>query len=132
MIAPVKEKTTNVISCKVFKEPDVEEPDDFVLRINPITAHAGETLRWVFYDKESRKEVDHIFSIWFPEAGVFVTPLISVMHNGAVEATIRDDVRKDVPADKLLVYEYCIYDHSEHEFVTCHSHPRIEIPGAGG
>ena len=107
--------TRKVRPGKVRREQVVGKPDTFELRIKPIKADAGDTIRW-------EADAGHAISIWFPHAGVFVTPVIAVMHEGPVEATIRDDAPDGV-------YEYAIYDHTEHQFVTCESHPRIEIPG---
>ena len=121
--------TKTVVQAIVYKEP---VGSGFVLKIDPITAHAGDTIEWSWGD---HSKPQHIFSIWFPQAGVFVTPLIAVMHKGTIEATVREDVRDRVaplpplPPEEVLVYEYCIYDHTEQEFVTCQSHPKIEIPG---
>lgn len=108
------------------KEVVIEKLSTPVLRIDRIRANPGDTIRW-------EVDANHKISIWFPHAGVFVTPVIAVMHEGSVEATIRDDVLDGVKdADRPLVCEYAIYDHTEHEFVTCESHPKIEIPGSGG
>jgi plastocyanin len=91
-----------------------EKADTWELRIDRVKANPGDTIRW-------EADGGHAISIWFPHTGVFVTPVIAVMHEGPVEATIRDDAPDGV-------YEYAIYDHTKHKFVTCESHPRIEIP----
>jgi hypothetical protein len=128
MAAAIAQKT--VVDAKVYKGPDKNNPGVLMTKVDPVTALKGQTIRWAFYDAQSGEEIDHVFSIWFPIAGVFATPMIAVMHNGAVEATISTDVRKNAKDEKeVLKYEYCIYDHTEQEFVTCQSHPRIEIPG---
>jgi len=104
--------TKTVVQAIVYKEP---VGSGFVLKIDPI----------------DHSKPQHIFSIWFPQAGVFVTPLIAVMHKGAIEATVREDVRDRVaplpplPPEEVLVYEYCIYDHTEQEFVTCSPRPTL-------
>jgi len=115
--------TKTVVEAKVHKQA---VGTGFELKIEPITAHKGDTIKWFWgeYGKPA-----HTFSIWFPQPGVFVTPLIAVMHNGTVEATIREDIRDGVPPDEVLKFDYCIYDHTEQEFVTCQSHPKLEIPG---
>jgi len=95
------------------------------LKIGVIEANPGETIRW-----EVENEPEHVISVWFPDAGVFVTPLIAVMHKGPVEATVRDYTPSRT-AEKR-VYEYAIYSHTERRFVTCQSHPKIELPGGGG
>ncbi len=86
----------------------------YELKIDRIQADRGTTIRW-------EAATDHIVSIWFPDAGVFYSPVIAVQHKGVVEATIRRDAKDGL-------YEYAIYDHTEREFVTCESHPKIEIP----
>ena len=134
MDAPTKEKemkTRRLRSFKISKETRKETDKETgkviekeVLKIDRIFANPGDTIRW---------EVDdtHTVSIWFPHTGVFVTPVIAVMHEGSVEATIRDDVLATIEGDIPMVYEYAIYDHTERQFVTCESHPKIEIPKAG-
>ncbi len=107
--------TKTVRECEVSREPVPKEPGKFEMRTKLIKANAGDTIHWEVVD-------NHAISIWFPGAGVFVTPVIAVMHVGPVEATIRDDAPDGV-------YDYAIYDHTEGEFVTCESHPKIEIPG---
>ncbi|MCK4680114.1 hypothetical protein KAT82_03260 [bacterium] len=106
--------TRTARKCMVRREPVAKEPGEFEMRIDVIEANAGDTIHWEVVD-------NHAISIWFPGAGVFVTPVIAVMHVGPVEATIRDDA----PGGE---YEYAIYDHTEGQFVTCQSHPKIEIP----
>lgn len=86
----------------------------YELKIDRVRANAGDTIRW-------EAATDHIVSIWFPDLGVFYSPVIAVQHKGAVEATIRSDAKDGL-------YEYAIYDHNEREFVTCESHPKLEIP----
>ena len=118
-------KERRVRSFKIREEPvDPKDADGKTdvkrLRIDRIRANPGDTIRWEVDDK-------HKISIWFPHAGVFVTPVIAVMHEGSVEATIRDDA----PNGNPVVYEYAIYDHDKQKFVTCESHPKIEIPKSG-
>ena len=120
MNAPAAEKTRTVRNFAIWKETD-EKLNTSVLRIDRIKANPGDTIRW-------EVEAKHAVSIWFPDTGVFVTPVIAVMHEGSVEATIRDDVLEGVEDGKSVVYEYAIFDHTDHEFVTCESHPKIEIP----
>ena len=130
MDAPTKEKemeTRRLRSFKISKETRKETDKETgkviekeVLKIDRIFANPGDTIRWEVDDK-------HKISIWFPHAGVFVTPVIAVMHEGSVEATIRDDA----PNGNPVVYEYAIYDHDKQKFVTCESHPKIEIPKSG-
>jgi len=106
-----------LIACKIFEGTDAKlgtpEP-----RIDRIKANPGDRIRWEGYD-------EHEISIWFPDAGVFVTPVLAVMHEGPIEATIRDDAQGGV-------YSYAIYDHTEQKFVVCESHPKLELPGSGG
>ena len=119
MDAPTAEKARMVRSFAIWKETvETKETDEKtnkpVLRIEPIEANAGDTICW-------EGDAGHAISIWFPHSGVFVTPVVAVMHEGPVEATIRDDAQEGV-------YEYAIYDHTEHQFVMGGSHPKIEIP----
>jgi hypothetical protein len=90
----------------------------YELKVPRIKANKGDKIRW-------EPPEGHAVSIWFPDSGVFYTPSIAVMHLGPVEATVRDDAKDGV-------YEYAIYDHAEHEFVVCESHPKVEIPIPGG
>ncbi len=46
------------------------------------------------------------------------------MHRGTVEASV-------LPEAKEGVYEYAIFDHESKTYVTCESHPKIEIPKPG-
>ena len=114
------EKARMVRSFPIWKETD-EKTNKPVLRIDQIEANPKDTIRW-------EADTTHAISIWFPDTGVFVTPVIAVMHEGPVEATIRDKVEGGVQVGKTLEYEYAIYDHTEHKFVTCQSHPKIVIP----
>lgn len=95
---------------------EVDKAD--VLKVDRIKANHGDTITW---DVGNR-----IVSIWFPINVVFVSPVLAVKHRGSVTATIRDDAPEGV-------YEYAIYVHNEDgtggEFVTCESHPKLEIPG---
>jgi len=86
------------------------------LVIDRIYADPGDTIRWDVGDR--------LVSIWFPTPGVFSTPLIAVMHRGTVEASV-------LPEAKEGVYEYAIFDHESKTYVTCESHPKIEIPKPG-
>jgi hypothetical protein len=113
MGTPTTEKV--VRTCKV--EKTAAPRGGYMLHVDRIQANQGDTLRW-------EADPDHAISIWFPESGVFFTPSLAVMHKGAIEATIRDDAPHGV-------YEYVIYDHTEREFVTCESHPKVEIPKPG-
>ena len=97
----------------VAKDVLPESDEVVVLKIDRIVAFPGETISWDVGDR--------LVSIWFPDSGVFVTPVLAVQHKGTVEATIRSDA-------KPKVYEYAIYDHDGHRFVTCESHPKLEIP----
>lgn len=122
-----EKKTSRVRSFKISRETiEPKEGDEksstTALKIDRILANPGDTIRW---------EIDagHTVSIWFPDAGVFVTPVLAVMHEGSVEATIRDDVLEGESG--VIVREYAIFDHTDREFVTCESHPKIEIPKAG-
>jgi hypothetical protein len=85
-----------------------------VLQVPRISANPGDTIRW-----ESAK--GNTISVWFPQAGAFFSPTLGVMNKEIAEATIRGDAEAGV-------YEYAIYDHDEQEFVTCESHPKVEIP----
>jgi len=122
MSAPPVEKTRTVtVRSSAIRESKETEKDDSgkeieidVMRIDRVEANAGETIRW-------EAPADHAISIWFPHAGVFFTPVIAVMHEGPIEATIRDDAPDGT-------YEYAIYDHAEHRFVVCQSHPKLVIP----
>jgi hypothetical protein len=110
MSAPPTERVKRI--CKVEKM--AAEGGGYMLHVDRIQANKGDTIRW-------EADPDHSISVWFPQAGVFYTPQLAVMHKGAAEATIRDDA-----PDGL--YEYAIYDHAEGEFVRCESHPKLEIP----
>ncbi len=116
MITPPVEKTRIV---DILKVPDAKQPGGFAMMIKPIEANPGDTIHWRANGKDGGTE--HVLSIWSPKQGLFVTPLVAVMHEGPVAATILETAPDGV-------YEYCIYDHTEHKFVTCESHPRIEIP----
>jgi hypothetical protein len=119
MITPPVEKTSVERSFEILKVPDKEQPDGFVMKIDLIKADRGDTIRWRANGKDG--DTEHVLSIWSPKQGLFVTPLVAVMHKGPVEATILETAPDGV-------YEYCIYDHTEHKFVTYESHPKIEIP----
>ena len=113
MAGPLLEAVTR--TCKVSKVPSTG--GGYALKVDRIRASRGDTIRW-------EVAAEHVVSIWFPDSGVFYTPAIAVQHKGAVEATIRGDAKGGV-------YEYAIYDHTEREFVTCESHPKLEIPIPG-
>ena len=103
---------------RTYKVSKTKNPGGgYELKIGRIQAGRGDTIRW-------EAATDHIVSIWFPDAGVFYSPVIAVQHNGVVEATIRRDAKDGI-------YEYAIYDHTEREFVTSESHPKLEIPIPG-
>jgi plastocyanin len=113
MGTPTVERAT--VTCEIRK---VELPDGgYVLQVPRITANPGDKIRWVTWN-------DNSISVWFPQAGAFFSPTLGVGNKGAVEATVRDDAAHGV-------YEYAIYDHDEQEFVTCESHPKVEIPKPG-
>ena len=101
-------KIAKIVDGKAVTE-DVEQ-----MRIAKIYANKGDTIRWVI-------ENDHVLSVWFPDSGLFYTPVIAVQNKGMAEATIRSDAVGGL-------YEYAIYDHDAQEFVTCESHPKIEVP----
>ena len=101
------------VTVKAYDLRDEKSADGSVVRIERVVARRGETVRW--------DAGDRAVSIWFPDVGVFTTPVLAMMHRGAVEATI--------PADaKPGVYEYSIFDHDARKFVVCESHPKLEIP----
>lgn len=113
MAAPPLETVTETYQVKKVASTG----GGYALKIDRIRANRGDTIRW-------EVAAEHVVSIWFPDSGVFYSPAIAVQHRGAVEATIRGDAKEGV-------YEYAIYDHTEREFVTCESHPRLEIPIPG-
>ena len=110
MGAPPLERVTRTYEVKKVADKD----GGYVLKVAPAAANPGDTIRWEIAE-------DHLVSIWFPDSGVFYSPSVAVMHQGPVEAMIRTDAKRGT-------YEYAIYDHTEHEFVTCASHPKLEIP----
>ena len=124
MPAPAAVMTRTVTGYTIRRVTDAKTKIE-ELKIDAIKANPGETVRW-----EVENEPDHVISVWFPNTGVFVTPVIAVKHKGPVEATIHD-YTPDPDAAKQ-VYEYAIYSHTDGKFVTCQSHPKIEIPGGGG
>jgi hypothetical protein len=109
METPVVEKTT-----RDFEIKKVEEDGAYVLKVPRVEANRGDKIVW-------KPLNNHAISVWFPQAGVFYTPSLGVMHKGPVEAVIRDDAPDGI-------YEYAIYDHDEGEFVKGNSHPKVEIP----
>ena len=125
MAAPPAVMARTITGHAIRRVTDPKNGDLLELKIDPIKANPGETIRW-----EVEDEPEHVISVWFPDTGVFVTPVIAVMHKGPVEATVRD-YTPDLKAD-ALVCEYAIYSHTDRKFVTCQSHPRIELPGGGG
>jgi len=124
MDAPTAVVTRTVTGHKVrrVKNAETGRPE---LKIDRIKASPGETIRW-----EVENEPEHTISIWFPDTGVFVTPVIAVMHKGSVEATVRDYTPD--PDAEPRVCEYAIYSHTDGQFVVCESHPKLELPGGGG
>jgi hypothetical protein len=117
MGAPTDTRMT--VTARMREETSVEGK---VVRIDRVAANRGDTVRWEAPIDPSLGT--HTISVWFPTPGVFVTPVIAVMHRGAVEATIREDAEDGV-------YEYCVYDHTAGKFVVCESHPKLEIPPPG-
>ena len=113
MGAPIVE--TKTVVCEINK---VATNGGYVLQVPRVVANPGDKIRWETGN-------DHSISVWFPQAGAFFSPTLGVMNKGAAEATIRVDAEAGV-------YEYAIYDHDEQEFVTCESHPKVEIPIPGG
>ena len=105
---------TVTVTKATLREETVE--NKLELKIDRIRADRGDTVRWDVGDR--------VVSIWFPDSGVFVTPLLAVQHKGVIEATIRSNAQNGL-------YEYVIYDHDGHRFVTCESHPKLEIPKPG-
>lgn len=103
---------TGTMTYKITKKAN--SCGGYELKVDRVRADPGDTIRWEI-------AADHLVSIWFPDPGVFYSPVIAVQHKGAVEATIRSDAKDGL-------YEYAIYDHTEREFVTCESHPKLEIP----
>lgn len=102
---------TSTVREAVLREAGADK--NKVLKIDRVGANQGDTIRWEVGNR--------LVSIWFPESGVFVSPVLAVKHMGVVEATIPDDAEDGV-------YEYCIYCHDTGEFVVCESHPKLEIP----
>ena len=140
--APV-ETTRKVVPATFYWREIEDKPNEYELKVDPITtARAGDKIEWAFTGPTDPSDPDsatgvHTLSIWFPATGVFYTPLLTVMHPGKSEATIREDVwenpdekavRVDEHGARWLVVEYCIYDHTARRFVVCSSHPKIEIP----
>jgi plastocyanin len=103
--------------CDIKRVAAVGQPNVFELKTDPIKADPADTIRWEIVDT-----YEHVISIWFPGTGVFTTAVVADMIAGPVSAKVRDDAR---PGE----YEYAIYDHTDRQFVTCQSHPKIEIPG---
>lgn len=110
-VTTVGDQRTVTVNRVSLREEAVDKAVE--LRIDRIYADRGDTISWDVGDR--------VVSIWFPDSGVFVTPLLAVQHRGTVEATIRSDAPNGL-------YEYVIYDHTERRFVTCESHPKLEIP----
>jgi hypothetical protein len=106
-----EEERTVAVNKVSLREETVDKRVE--LKIDRIHADRGDTVSWDVGDR--------VVSIWFPDSGVFVTPLLAVQHRGTIEATIRSDAANGL-------YEYVIYDHTERRFVTCESHPKLEIP----
>ena len=104
-------------NCDIRKELVAGKTNVFELKTDPIMADPGDKIRWEVIDSH-----EHVISVWFPGPCVFASPVVASLHRGPVEAEIRDDAKPGV-------YEYAIYDHTEGLFVTCRSHPKLEIPG---
>jgi len=102
--------------CDIKRVAVAGQPSVFELKTDPIKADPADTIRWEIVDT-----YEHVISIWFPGTGVFTTPVVADMIAGPVSAKVRDDARPGT-------YEYAIYDHTDRQFVTCQSHPKIEIP----
>ena len=82
---------TVAVTKATLREETVE--NKLELKIDRIHADRGDTVRWDVGDR--------VVSIWFPDSGVFVTPLLAVQHKGVIEATIRSDAQNGL-------YEYVI------------------------
>ena len=143
-MAEAPPETTRKVVTPTFRWEEIsDKAGEYELKIDPITtARAGDTIEWSFTGPSDPTVAGspngvHTFSVWFPAKGVFYTPLLTVMHPGKSAATIREDVwenpdenavKVDEHGERWLVCEYCIYDHTARKFVTCNSHPKIEIP----
>jgi len=106
--------TGNVVTVTLEDGEDKEGKSCVV--VDRVIARAGDTIRWETGDRE--------VSIWFPESGVFFSPVLAIKHTGTVEATIPSGLA----VTEEIVCEYCIYLHKTHEFVVGGSHPKLEIP----
>jgi hypothetical protein len=106
-------RTSTVRAFGLREEPAEDGKGDPILKIDPIGADPGDTIRWDVGDR--------VVSIWFPERGLFVTPVLAMQHSGVIEATVPDNATHGV-------YSYCMYDHTSRRFVECQSHPTVEVP----
>jgi len=106
--------TGNVVTAAL--EDGVDKEGKPCVVIGKITARRGDTIRWETGDRE--------VSIWFPESGVFFSPILAIRHRGTIEATIPSELA----VEERIECEYCIYLHETHEFVVGGSHPKVEIP----
>ena len=84
-----------------------------VLRVPPVHANQGDTLRW--------KVDNRTVSIWFPTAGVFPAPVLAARKSGDIDVTIPRTAKSGT-------YHYVIYCHDTDEFAECESHPKLIIP----
>ena len=95
--------------------------DSGTLKASPaaVTVDQGETVSWQALE-------GHTISVWFPCEGVF-SPSLGVLLDPS-GASVRADAPITMGQDGI---EYCIYDHTDNQFVVGNSHPVMIIKGGG-